>query len=431
MSLLRPTRFALFAGLLCMEVFGRTAGADSVQPLTDALLDSKPLADIRLRYEDVQQVPFEISAVALTLRARLGVETGSAWGTSFLVEGNFLAPLIDNYRSDNAVVADTKYPIVPDPRDTALNRLQLTNKSLPDTTISLGRQRINLDDQRFIGSANWRQDEQTFDAVRVVNQSIANLTFDFSYLDKIHRVYGPNSPQGTYTGDFYLGNVSYKTPIGKLTGFAYLLTFDPLKSFPGLAPAPAAALNPVRQSTETVGGRFSDQRKVQSFGWGYVFSYANQKQRGDNPLVFSNDYWLAELSGSFHALTATIGDERMDGNGTIGFSTPLATTHAFDGWADKFLTTPANGLDNRYGTLSYEVRPWGPFNSLSAMVTYRSFAAPHVSANYGSEWDFRVAAKWQRLTTSVFYADYSASAATPITVARDTRKLWLQCDFIW
>src|SRR6266849_3967691 len=134
------------------------AWSDGLRPLTDAAAASKPIVDVRLRYEDVEQVPLPIDAVALTLRARLGVETGNAWGTALLVEGNFLTPLIADYRKDNAVAVNTKYPVVADPRDHAINRLQLTNTSLPETAITLGRQRINLDDQRFVGNVGWRQD---------------------------------------------------------------------------------------------------------------------------------------------------------------------------------------------------------------------------------------------------------------------------------
>ena len=407
--------------------------ADNWQTFTEALAASKPLVDVRIRYEDVDQTPLTVSAVALTLRARLGVQTGDAWGTHFLVEGNFLAPLIDNYRSDNAVVMNVKYPLVPDPRDHAFNRLQVTNKSLPDTIITLGRQRILLDDQRFVGNVGWRQDEQTFDAVRIVNTSVPKLTVDITFIDKVHRVYTADSPQGTYTGDIYLGNLSYQTPVGKLTGFAYLMDFDPLtrEQFPTLTPLAATAFDPVTASTNTYGGRLSATHTAGAFGWGYIFSYAIQRERGDNPLLFTNDYLLCELSGSFHDLSLTAGNERMDGNGTVGFSTPLATIHAFDGWADKFLTTPVNGLDDKYGTLSYKLKNVGLFQSISGGATHRSFSAQHISANYGSEWDFQISAKWQRLTTSVLYADYSASGATPIGIARDTQKFWVQSEFIW
>ncbi len=77
-----------------------------------------------------------------------------------------------------------------------MNRLQLTNTSLPDTTLTLGRQRINLDDQRFVGNVGWRQNEQTYDGFRVVNKSIPNLTVDVTYFDQVNRVFGKESPVG-------------------------------------------------------------------------------------------------------------------------------------------------------------------------------------------------------------------------------------------
>lgn len=405
--------------------------AQGLQALEQAVTSGTPILNVRARYEDVGQVPLAADAVALTLRARVGIETAAVWDTSLLVEGNFLVPLIDNYRVDNAVPANARYPLVPDPRDHQLNRLQLTNTSLPGTRITLGRQVIDLDDQRFVGDVGWRQDQQTFDGLRIVNTSIPKLTVDAAYVNRVHRVYGPDSPQGTYRGDLYLGNVSYRTPLGKLTGFAYLLSFDPLTAFPGLAAAAAVPLNPARQSTNTYGGRLSDVRGFGPIGVGYVLSYASQRQRGDNPLTFNNDYLLAEGSMTYREVGLTVGDEIMHGNGIAGLSTPLATVHRFDGWADKFLTTPANGLDNRYATLDCRLTNVGPFQTVSASATRRKFSAERINADYGSEWDLQAAATWRRLTTSIILADYRAAAQTPLAVAGDTRKFWVQTEFVW
>jgi len=427
----RTQAVAVTASVLVAGVLVTTANADDSQPVIDAIKSSTPIVDVRLRYEDVDQIPLTIDAVALTLRARLGFATGTFLKTSLLAEANFLAPINNDYRADNAVATNTQYPVVADPRDHVINRLQLTNTALPDTALTLGRQRINLDDQRFVGNVGWRQDEQTFDALRIVNKSIQGLTFDVTYLDRVHRVYGQDSPQGTYEGDTYLGNIGYQTPLGKLTGFAYLVSFDPITKFPGLAAAAAAALNPARASTSTYGGRFAGDHTFNVIKLGYILSYAAQQQRGDNPFIFRNDYFLGELSAGVGPLVLTAGDEVMQGNGTVGFATPLATTHRFDGWADKFLTTPANGLDNRYGSLAYEWKNVGPLQSISATGIYRAFAAQHVDVNYGSEWDWQLSAKWQRLTASILYADYSASASTPVAVARDTQKFFAQLEFAW
>src|SRR5690349_9023142 len=70
-----------------------TARADGLMPAVNAVRESKPLADLRLRSETVDQDGMNEDAHAITLRARLGFETGKAWDTSFLAEGDFLTPL--------------------------------------------------------------------------------------------------------------------------------------------------------------------------------------------------------------------------------------------------------------------------------------------------------------------------------------------------
>jgi hypothetical protein len=388
-----------------------------------------PIADVRLRYEEVGQVPLALGAAALTLRARLGVSTPELLSTSLLVEGDFLAPLDGQYRPDSAVLYHSQYPVVADPRAHQLNRLALRNHSLPQTTITVGRQRIELDDQRFVGSAGWRQNEQTYDGVRVVNQSIHNLTLDVAYLDRVNRVYTEDSPQGVYRGDMFLGNASYKTPLGKLTAFTYLLSFDAIAHFANLTPAAAAALNPANASTSTWGLRFAGSRSLGAVKLSYTVSWATQERRGDNPYVFHNDYVLGELAAGWHWLELRAGDEVMQGNGTLGFATPLATTHQFDGWADKFLTTPARGLDNRYVALSATLPALGPVRNLTLKAVHRSFTAELDGTDYGLEWDFQLVGKWGRFTPQLAFADYQAGASTPLTVARDTHKLFVQIDY--
>jgi hypothetical protein len=182
-----------------------------------ALEQTRPLVDIHVRYEEVEQTGIVDNAHAETLRARLGGETGKFLDTSLLAEGEAMLRLDRAYRPDNAVATYTRYPVVADPENYQLNRLYLTNTSLPQTAVTVGRQRIILDDQRFVGNTGWRQNEVTFDAVRVVNKSVTNLTFDLTFLDKVHRQFGVDSPQGTYKGDSYLANVAYQWRLGKLT----------------------------------------------------------------------------------------------------------------------------------------------------------------------------------------------------------------------
>jgi hypothetical protein len=415
-------RWPRFAALTTVFMTG-LAQADGEASLEEAIAATKPIIDLRLRSETVDQDPIVNEARAITLRARLGFETGKAWDTSLLIEGEGVVPQRDDYRPDPLLPKNAAYPVVADPEDYEINRLQLTNTSLPGTTLTIGRQRINLDDQRFVGAVGWRQNEQTFDAVRVVNRSVKNLVIDVSYFDKVNRVFGHESPQGRYDSDSHLINVGYQTKIGKVTGFAYLLDFG------NLPLVPAA----VRDSTATYGVRFAGEVPAGKVKLGYAASYATQSDYEDNPLTFDLFYKMAEFSATFNQFNAAVGTEILEGdvigvNLTKGFTTPLATLHKFQGWADKFLTTPGNGIEDRYVTLGVTFKKLGPVDTLSFVASRHEYEAERIDADYGDEWNLSIAAKVKRVNAMVKWADYSQGIPT---VGRDTEKLWLQLEFVW
>jgi len=393
------------------------AHADGLDPVWGAFGETKPLFDLRLRSENVDQEPIPHDAQAFTLRVRAGVETGKAWNTALLIEGEGIVPLKNEYRPDPAVATMTTYPVVADAEAYEINRFQFVNTGLPGTTITLGRQRILLDDQRFVGNSGWRQNEQTFDALRVVNKSVANLTLDATYLDRVNRVNGPDSPQGAYRGDSFLVNASYQTKAGKITAFDYLLDFE------NIVGVPAA----VRDSTSTLGLRFAGERAVAKTRLGYIASYARQTDYADNPLEFELAYWNLEGNVTFRQFGAGVGVESLEGNGVKGFTTPLASLHKFQGWADKFTGTPPNGIEDRYLNLSATFKGVAKLDTLGFIVSYHDYAAEHISADYGHEWNASIAAKYKRANLLLKYADYDQGVPG---VARTTEKLWAQVEFI-
>jgi hypothetical protein len=410
--------------LACAAILGASAArAAGLEPIVGALGEWKPIVDIRLRYEEVDQTPFVNNAEAGTVRARLGFETGKAWSTALLAEGEFVEEWQGDYNS--TVNGKTTFPTVADPPTEEVNRVQLTNTSIDNTTITLGRQRINLDDQRFVGNVGWRMNEQTFDALRVVNKSVANFTIDATYFNQVNRVFGKDSVQGRYHGDSLLGNISYQTKIGKLTGFGYFLKFDPLNST--VAATRNQSLN---DSTATYGLRFAGDRSFGAIKLAYLASYAHQTDYGDNLLNFENDYYMGEVTATYRQFSGGVGIELLGGNGVKGFTTPLATLHKFQGWADKFLTTPANGIDDRYVNAGWTKKGVGPFDTISAVASYHTYESERLAIDYGSEVNLSLQAKYQRFTGMLKYADYSEGK--PIVAAyRDTTKFWAQIEFVW
>jgi hypothetical protein len=383
-----------------------------------AIGETKPLLDLRIRMENVDQDGIVEDAHATTVRARFGFETGKAWNTSLLVEGEGVLPIQDDYRPDPAVPTMTSYPVVADPESYEVNRFQLTTTA-GATTVTLGRQRIALDDQRFVGPVGWRQNEQTFDALRIVNKSVKGLTLDATYFTKVNRIFGEDSPQGDYKGDSGLFNTAWQTKkAGKITAFGYLLDFE------NVAGVPAA----VRDSTSTYGLRWAGETPAGKIKLAYALSLAEQSDYADNPLDFDLGYRYGELTASYQQFSLGYGMEIMEGDGVKGFTTPLATLHKFNGWADKFLGTPPNGIEDRFITAGVTLKKVLGLDSLALVAAHHEYDAERVSADYGSEINVSLAAKYKKVSFMLKLADFDEGV---LATARTTQKVWAQVEYAW
>jgi hypothetical protein len=308
--------------------------------------------------------------------------------------------------------------VVPDPESYEVNRFQLTTTA-GATTVTLGRQRIALDDQRFVGPVGWRQNEQTFDALRIVNKSVKGLTLDATYFTKVNRIFGEDSPQGDYKGDSGLFNAAWQTKkAGKITAFGYLLDFE------NVAGVPAA----VRDSTSTYGLRWAGETPAGKIKLAYALSLAEQSDYADNPLDFDLGYRYGELTASYQQFSLGYGMEIMEGDGVKGFTTPLATLHKFNGWADKFLGTPPNGIEDRFITAGVTLKKVLGLDSLALVAAHHEYDAERVSADYGSEINVSLAAKYKKVSFMLKLADFDEGV---LATARTTQKVWAQVEYAW
>ena len=391
-------------------------------PAAAAPFKFKPLVDTRLRYEHVEQVGLTEDAEAVTIRARLGGELSNGpW--SFLAEAEGTLAINEDYNS--GINGKALFPIVADPENIELNRIQVQYKGIPKTVVTVGRQRINLDDQRFVGSVGWRQNEQTFDAARIEWSGVKNLKVDLTYSWSARSIWGIDGfgarPQAMQ-GDNFFVNASYTTKIGALTGFAYLVDED--------EPTQVALL---RNSSQTYGARFAGAYPLsKAVKLSYVASYASQSDYAKNPVSYSADYYLGELGIEAKGFKLLGGYEVLGSDQTaagapgsvFAFQTPFATLHKFQGWADKFLTTPANGVQDAYGSLSYTKAKVGPFASISGTVAYHDYKSDKLSMDYGTEWNFQLLAKVKKYTFILKYADYNADS-----FVTDTKKFWASVEW--
>jgi hypothetical protein len=377
-----------------------------------------PLIDVRLRYENVDQVPLVSQADAVTARVRAGVEAKTK-AFAVLVEAEGTLAISENYNS--GLNGKALYPIVADPQNIEINRAQVQLLAIPKTVITLGRQRINLDDQRFVGSVGWRDNEQTFDAVRIEYSGIKNVKADVTYAWSDRTIWGVDgfgARQQAVSGDTIFANLSYKHKIGTLTGFAYLVDQD------------EAAVSGFRLSSQTFGARFAGTTPLSKKAKiSYVASYARQSDYHNNPNNYSADYLLGELGVEANGFKLTGGYEVLgasSGGALTSFQTPLATLHKFNGWADKFLTTPPNGLRDAYAVLGYTKPKMGKLSAVTAQVNYHSYRSDRLGIGYGNEIGAQLSAKLKKYTFTLKYADYNAKL-----FATDTRKFWASVEWAY
>jgi hypothetical protein len=158
--------------------------------------------------------------------------------------------------------------------------------------------------------------------------------------------------------------------------------------------------------------------------------FAHQSNYASNPLSYSLNYWLGEASLSYAGASALVGYEVLEGNGAIGFSTPLATLHIFNGWADMFLTTPVNGLKDFYVRGAYVIpADFLEMKSLTGTIYYHAFSTDNLSAGIGTEWDASAElAVDANVSLLAKYANYQGSGVA-FGGFPDKSIFWLQAAY--
>jgi hypothetical protein len=363
-----------------------------------------PIIDLNVRYESVAQDNPTADADAITARLRLGGEV-KVDGFSFLAEGEGTLAILDDYNDTLPGNGVEPFSVVADPENIELNRLQIGYMK-DGNGVTIGRQRINLDDQRFVGAVGWRQNEQTFDAVRA-QAKIGPVSLDGTYAISQRTIFGSDSPNEHFDGDIVLLNAGVDVKPVKISAFAYLIDYDTRLAF-------SSATYGVRA---TAGVPLGESVKLNLVG-----SIATQSDMGMNPTSYDATFWNLEAGVTVSDFTVKAGQEVLGSDGGVAaFQTPLATLHKFNGFADLFLTTPAAGLEDFYVGASAKFPQVKALPGLNLGVTYHTFSADNGSADYGDEFDVNFGFKVGPVGLLAKYANYSADG-----FGVDTQKFWLQ-----
>jgi len=401
--------------------------------ISDAIAGGKLLFEVRARYEFVDQKRTAVlteNGEAFTARTRLGWETGDWNGLKGLVEFEDVRQIGPEHFQVQVPGATTpplngaakvRFPIINDPDVTELNRLQITWTPNAAAQATLGRQRILIDDQRFIGNVGWRQDEQTFDAARV-DLAYGRFKLFYAYVSHVNRILGEARD---WDSDSHLAQLTWSPAEQlRLQGFVYALDF-------GNSPA---------NSSITKGVKASGKTWIGLYQLAYNATYAHQSDYNGNTPDYGLDYWGADLAGTFDIYTAKVSYESLEGNGTRGFTTPLATVHAFQGWSDAFVQPLGgnkgfvDGIEDLNFSLNVKPRwRWTYLFNLDVLVRYHDFWAERTGAHLGREWNAQVGAALNpKLSAAIKYADFERDNRVPVGTAApppSRTKVWFTLEY--
>ena len=416
------------AAVMMMGIGSVSAQAEEV----DILSNIKAKGEIRARYEMVDQDKKD-NANAFTNRLTIGVGAdllGTDWLSAY-AEMTDVHALNDNYNSTSN--GQINHATVADPEQTRLTQAYIDVK-MGKTLLRAGRQMVNLDNQRFIGAVGWRQMPQTYDALVLVNNDVENLALIAAYVTQVMRVFDDSTAAGSLDTRSVILHADYKVMDElKITAYAYMLGA-------GTGATYANNLNgEIGAGSDTYGIALTgDVKAADGVKVSYRAEYAKQTDATMENSAFVDaspslnnvdaDYMNFELNANVSGILAGVRYEVLSGtngaDGNTAFSTPLATLHGQNGWADMFLTTPKAGLEDINIMLGYTSKDFGKLQ-----VIYHDFQSEVGSTDYGTEIDAvysRAIPGVNNLSGMLKFADFNADSKGGYV---DTTKFWVMLDY--
>ncbi|WOO41801.1 alginate export family protein [Rubellicoccus peritrichatus] len=386
----------------------------------------------RFRYEHASQsastAPGRPASTAFTLRTRIGYETPKFHGFYGLGEfENTWALNLSNYQS----LPGPGKAVIADPRNNQLNQLFIGYSGF-NSDLKGGRQIINLDNQRFVGAVAWRQNDQTFDAVRVSTEVIKDAWFSYVYNWQVNRIFGVytnTTAQERFQSQSHFVNFHYdNVPFGQIGSYFYYLDLGATNRIATGSGASGSTAGLFYKGNYEINDDWSIPFRAE-----YAFQVDNNATAPSQGSFWLN-YYHAKLGVTHKNQTFGLGFENLGGNGLSGaagrgFSTPLATLHKFNGWADAFLATPTTGLRDYY-FYHKNALPYG-FTFIGAI---HYFTDAKEGETFGKEWDVGLSKKFtENFSGLVKFAYFDGNgSSTPVNngaINNNFTKLWVQFDF--
>ncbi len=399
-----------FIGLLLIATGGAWA-ADNAIP-EEGFFFGKPILSFRLRHERAQQEARD-NGNATTLRTLAGWRSGSWRGFSGTVELIDVGRLNDDY--NDSLNGKIQYPVIADPDNTDVNQLFVDYSGLPDTVIRTGRQSIKLDNVRFIGNVEFRQVMQVFNGITFENRSLPGTRIIMGYLGRVKTV----STRQFETDTVLLNARVSLSPTDTLAAYGYFQN-----QANAISPSAFATAPPTNTSNRITGLRLDGTRPLgEEWKFLYTGEVAKQHPHAGSDLRIDAEYRRIGIGGQWRDTFIRADQEILGSNrGEYAFQFPLATNHLFQGWADQFLVTPRQGIQDVFYTAGTKIE------KLQLLGEYHHFNSDVGNIEFGREFDVSAAyALTPQLVGKIEYADYRAG--DPASGKTDLTRVWATLVF--
>ncbi len=339
----------------------------------------------------------------LKLTSRFSLDHNEQW--QLLVEPNLAYAFNDG--DYNSVTVKKSTSPIPDPQSFNWSQINLQYASDSNWQITLGRQPLAFDNERHIGTVEFWQTPQSFDALTYEFNDQVNWHLQYSYTNKVHRIFGheatstipkddiryglidqrPANELGAHRLSAHLVNLTYKTEDNlSLVSYGYSVENKDLARF----------------STHTLGVRISDEFKPEKIKYRYTVEFATQQNAYNNPVDYRAWYSLLEAGIQYKSHRLQLSQEVLSENNWQGFITPLGTNHKFQGWADIF-----TGYGMQTGLRDHYLTYQGRYKKLRWRSVFHRFKNYKNGSTIGNEFDlelaYRATRKWE---FKLVYADY-------------------------
>ena len=474
---------------LCIAFAGFAAQVKAEEPAAievedeytfmSAIKDGKSLSSVRARYESIDQDNLQPApnatkelknTYAFTTRTLIGWQTAPYKNFSIGAQLTDVHEFNDDFNdrrfnqpehNNNTALSSLnkrQYANIVDPGFTDINQLFIDWSGIKNTKFRLGRQQLNLDNTRFVGDIGFRQNMQVYDGVSVINKSLPDTELFFSHFYQVRQINTEDR-----NGNIDLINAKYRiSPTEFLIGYGYFIDVENLSqnagnpAAAGFAPQGGNGLGS-SQDVPKVGGIAFADASSKTFGarldgvhiftpnWKglYTAEYAKQDDYKGGSAQIDAHYFKLGGGVAYNTFSIRLDHEKLSSNdGKYGFQTPLGTNHLFQGWADLFLVTPRQGIEDTFVTVAGSVEKlkiyaeYHVFKSDEDYETLGSTAANRKFGDkYGTEFDLGLTYPINdKVWTKVEYAKFNESDIYGATLAAAPRKadkevVWLTANF--